>query len=211
MHKGIILLVKPEFNDRGTALEQVRDFMEDHENSVWDWWVVGGRWTQTLCSKVKEFNKWANEFLLSKEPKVDGKNSEWISQQTVDDNQDVLQKQWKKMGLTGKNSHCNHYELGDNGGTYDVMPLSECLDVVNSWKQDHIEEGKKKLKDAEGWLNGEIKTNSYDMYGYVITKAGKLFQQEFFDECNVFNVENSNYSVPEDVDGWWAVMVDIHN
>lgn len=213
MHKGIILLVKPEDEDNNkfSALNKAREFMDDHEGTVWDWWAVGGRWTQVLCPKTREFSQWANEFLLSKEPKVDGQDAEWISQQNVDDNQHILQKKWEDMGLIGKNSYCNHYKIGQDGGAYDAMPLSECLEVVNAWKQDYIALGKEKLKDAENWLNGETGTNNYEMYGYVITKAGKLFQQDFFDECNVFNVENYNYSVPEDVTGWWAVMVDIHN
>lgn len=212
MHKGIILLVKPDKQDatRDDVLSQVNSFMEYYEHSVWDWWVVGGRWTQTLSTKTKEFMIKADKFLKEKsanEGVIDG----IILQKVVDGSQPDLQAMWENMGCVGKNPYCNHYEIDKGGQFYDILPLSECLDVVNEWKQDYIEAGKEKLKKAEDWINGKVKVSNYSMYGYCLTIAGKLFQQEFFDGCNVFNTKQFNYSVPEDVTGWWAVMVDVHN
>ena len=43
MHKGIILLVKAA--DRDDAEHNAREFLDEYENDVWDWFQIGGRWT----------------------------------------------------------------------------------------------------------------------------------------------------------------------
>ena len=50
MHKGVILLVKSENKDNVNGL--VEEFMEPYGNgNVWDWYVIGGRWSGTLSGK----------------------------------------------------------------------------------------------------------------------------------------------------------------
>ena len=54
MHKGVILLTKA--SDRDEAVSQVESFLENYgDGDVWDWYVIGGRWSGTLNTKAKEF------------------------------------------------------------------------------------------------------------------------------------------------------------
>jgi len=211
MHKGIILLVKPDENEQDVVISQIREFMEGYEGSVWDWYQIGGRWTNKLAPKNKEFLEWVESFLLSKEPERDGKKVDWISQNTVVKHQKELQDKWIELGMEGQNSYCDHYQLGDDGNVYDVIPLSKCLETVKDYSYDYIEQGKKELVEAEYWLTGKKGKNDYNMYGYCLTKAGKIFNQNFCFDCNVYNITEDDYSIPENVDGWWAVMVDMHS
>jgi len=98
----------------------------------------------------------------------------------------------------------------------DILPLKDCFGIVKEWSFDYIERGKEEVKEAEErYLNKEDDKgnliNDYNMYGHRIKRAGEIFQQNFCFDCNVFNIEKYNYSVPEDIKNYYAVMVDIHN
>lgn len=211
MHKGIILLVKNEDGDtKADILDKVSDFLEPYgEGNVWDFYNIGGRWTCTLAPKHDDFSKWACPFLLEKENN-ENKESTFISQSVIETFQDVLQAKWEEMGMKGKNPFCNHYELSPEGGFYDIMPLKDCIDTVKHWSFDYIEAGKKQLQEANNYLEAN---KDYGMYGYLLSKAGDLFQQHLCWGCQVFNTDEEyyDYSLPTDLDGWTAVIVDIHN
>ena len=52
MHKGVILLTKA--SDKEEALDSVREFLENYgDGDVWDWYQIGGRWSNTLAPKEK--------------------------------------------------------------------------------------------------------------------------------------------------------------
>ena len=54
MHKGVILLIKA--SQRDEAKDKVQEFMVHYgDGDIWDWYVIGGRWSGTLNSKSKEF------------------------------------------------------------------------------------------------------------------------------------------------------------
>jgi hypothetical protein len=208
MHKGIILLVKTddfEGVDREWLLNAVQEFMSGYQDTVYDYWSVGGRWTQHLCSKRKEFMCWANDLFKNKK---DG----FVSYNEIEENKEALQEKWNSLGLSGQNPHCNHYNIGFEGQDYDILPLSECLEIVKDWNIDHIAEGKNKVKHADDWLTKRAgEADVYDMYGYYLKSASQFFRQEFSSNCNIYNITCENYSIPEDITGWWAVMVDIHS
>ncbi len=202
MHKGTILLCKAV--NRESAVSEIREFMECYgESKVWDWYVIGGRWTGLLCQNKDKFDKKAKEILKPK----DG----MIQQSEIEAKQPKLQQIWEDLGETGQNPYCDHYKLPDTGQDSDITPLARCLAKVNDWHQDSIKEGKQAEKHAKGWLNGERGTNDYNMYGYCLKEAANHYQQEFSFDSNVFNIESYNYAIPENTDGWWAVIVDMHN
>ena len=202
MHKGIMLIVKGD--NRKDALSEAHGFLEEYKNNVWDWYAIGGRWTQTLNSKCEEFNKWANKYLRDKS------GEKFISTQDSKDNQPTLQAKWNELGLAGQNPYADHYKLPEGGGFYDVMPLKDCLNIVKGWQQTP-ENAKKREEEAKEWLNGKRAKDNYNMYGYCLEIAANLYRQDFCFDTNVFNIENGNYSIPEDVKGFFVVMVDIHN
>lgn len=202
MHKGIILLTKPEPGE--SALNKVREFLKEYKEDVWDWYQIGGRWQSTLSPYRKAFGEKSSSLL---EPNEHG----FISQKTVDDNQVKLQQLWESLGATGFNPHSDHYKMDNDGGDYDILPLGECIDIVRDWQQT-LEDAKKELEDANRYLTkGGAKSDNYNMFGYCLRIASSLFQQNFSSECNVFNIEEYNFSIPDSVDGYFAVMVDIHS
>jgi hypothetical protein len=207
MHKAVIILT--EAQSREEALKKTRAFMEDYgDGDVWDWYAIGGRWTQTLAPQHKQFAEQAEKIL--------GKGEHgFVSQKEVDDKQGQLEELWKSLGGKGKNPYSNHYDLPEYGNENDAMPLADCLEIVKSWQQN-VEHAKKAEEEAKKWLGrtnektGE-KYDDWHMYGYSLKCAAALYKEEFSFEANVFNTDTYSFSIPEDPAGWFAVMVDMHN
>lgn len=204
MHKGVILLTKA--SDKEEALEKVESFMEQYgDGDVWDWYQVGGRWQNELAPKeLKEkFYEVIKTFL--KQEKFG------ITQQEIDKNAVKLQNTWENLGLKGTNPYADHYSLKAEGNAYDVLPLNECLPTVKDWVKDRVKE---KEKCWEKLLSAKEKADNgeYDMSGYYAGIYRDLDYGNFSFECNVFNIDDyDSESIPEDIEGWWAIMVDMHN
>lgn len=201
MHKGVILLVKAD--DRDEAIEKVNAFMEPHGNGdVWDWYVIGGRWSGELNQKNKEFTEKAKVlFSEHEEEKLGG----LVSVGVVEKLQPELQRIWESIGGEGQNPYGrDNYQ--QDGSDDDVMKLSDCLDVVKSWSFDIDQRAKEQFERAEKhWANDRR------MKGYCIKKAGMIMSEEFCSDANVYNTEMWDYSIPEDTTGWFACIVDMHN
>ena len=201
MHKGIMLIVKSK--NRIEALNKTCKFLKEYKGSVWDWYQIGGRWTQTLAPIHNEFLKKTNAILE--------KEKGFLSQTEVEEKQSKLQALWEKFGGKGKNPYTDHYKLCDEGGYYDVMSLSDCIKIVKEWQQDPEKDGLEMLEEAKRWLKPKQEKNNWDMYGYALQKAANMFQQDFFFDTNVFNTEDHNFSIPKELKDYFVVMVDIHN
>lgn len=65
MHKGVIILVKA--NDRYDAYKNTVEFLESYQDTVWDWYQIGGRWSRTLNPLNKQFDAKARTFCLMKQ------------------------------------------------------------------------------------------------------------------------------------------------
>ena len=213
MHKGVILLVKA--GDKKSALESIRTFMEPYgDGDVWDWYAIGGRWTNTLAPA--EASKTWDEYAKSLLHKPD---KHFISQQDIDTNQLQLQQKWTELGLLGNNPYCNHYALPSNGNAYDVVPLMDCIEKVKDWSYDPIERAKIEEAKAKLWTKPKTEGGYLDdnqapnmsMYGYQLQCAAGIYGQTFNFDCNVFNTEDEDYTIPDNYNGWYAVMVDMHN
>jgi hypothetical protein len=117
------------------------------------------------------------------------------------------------------------YEIGGRwkdifGNNKPILSLSECLGVVKEWQQT-ISQAQEELDKAQKWLKTggntrkidgkDVPFDDYYMYGYQLKIAGQLFSQDFCFDCNVFNLENYDYSIPENVNDYYAVIVDMHN
>ena len=205
MHKGVILLTKATSKDE--AASNVESFLELYgDGNVWDWYVIGGRWNNTLAPKDKLdlFREKCKSILKENE-------HGWISQQQVDDNQELLQEAWKECGLKGSNSYCNHYNLPEKGNVYDIIPLKDCLEVVKDWCKDLTKE-KKELWDKLLKAKEDADKGEHDSTAYYAGLYRNAAYEEFCFETNVFNITTEEAEViPEDVKGYYAVMVDMHN
>jgi hypothetical protein len=168
MHKGVILLVNAE--SRKSAEKRVVDFLEGYGNGdVWDWYVIGGRWSGTLNPMYKQFA----DFVDKNFPK---ELDMGFSQQFIDSKAKDLQNIWEHMGGKGKNPY-SRSTYDQDGCKDDIMPLKECIKVVRELAQDPVKAGKNELKQADYWLK-KNKNLDYHMYGYCLEKAGKLFKQD---------------------------------
>jgi hypothetical protein len=201
MHKGIILLVKA--TDRGDAIEKVNEFMAPYgEGKVWDWFVIGGRWSNMLIpeDKAKVYREYADSILTTDMPG-------FISTKEIAIKLPLLQAKWEELGLNGNCSHVDNYSLPDTGDKYDVIPLSNCLSKVKDWVKDiptEMEAAYQKLVEAHD--------GKYSMLGYYAKELYNLDYRNFYFNSNVYDItENDAESIPEDITGYYAVMVDLHN
>lgn len=205
MHKGVILLVKTR--DKEEILSLVDQFLEPYGNGdVWDWYQIGGRWNNTLAPKDKldNFKKKCDEILVKTE-------HGWISQQKVDSKQEQLQKAWEECGLEGLNSYCNHYGLGEEGNTYDIVSLKDCIDTVKEWIKD-LEKEKEEVYEKMIQARSDAKEGKYDMSGYYAGLYKDAQYQNFCFKTNVYNISTDEAeTIPEDIEEYYAVMLDIHN
>lgn len=207
MHKGVILLT--EASNKKEALEKVESFLEPYgKGNVWDWYAIGGRWNNTLAPKelIDQFHIVVDNQILKK---TDG--MPFISQQQVEQNQDKLQEAWESLELKGLNPYCNHYQLPEEGNTYDVVKLSDCIDTVKEWIIN-VPGALEELWNSMVEARKEVDNYKYSMVGYLAGKYKDLEYDNFSFETNVYNIDTDEAEkLPELLDGWWAVMVDMHN
>lgn len=207
MHKGIMLLVKTTV--RQEVIRKVEEFLGEYKGDVWDWHKIGGRWSGTLNKHHDAFFKWVDKtWPIEKE--AYGRSYNWIEQHLSE-----FQRFWESLGEKSKNPYSRDTFISRDYDTIykdDVMSLCDCLEKVKEWQQDPVKDGMKEIKEAERWLAPRnTKGNDYNMYGYCLKAAAEILQQHFSFEANVFNIEEYDFSIPKDCQGWFVVMIDIHN
>lgn len=88
-----------------------------------------------------------------------------------------------------------------------MLPLAHCIDKVREYAGDAVNRAEEELKQAEEYkAKGDM-----NMYGYCLSCVTKVYQQQFSFEANVFNTDTYDFSIPKELDGFWAVVVDMHN
>jgi hypothetical protein len=80
-------------------------------------------------------------------------------------------------------------------------PLSKCLELVKEYANDY--------KELANRFMGIETTYDYTK-GYNLIMAGNLLCQNLFEYTNIYNLETGDYSIPEDTEDWYAVMIDVH-
>ena len=207
MNKGVILLTKASNEDE--AVSNVREFLEDYGDSkVWDWYVVGGRWSGTLNPKTKEFFEKAEAHFKAVYPQY--AKDEFLTSKMVEEQGEALNGIWDTIGGEGLNPFSRDNYSSD-GFADDVLPLTECLDVVNAWTKDmnvHAEEMWSKMIEAKSTDKG------HDMSAYFANRYAEAKYDEFCFESNVYVIDhetNNPASAIENADQYFAVMVDMHN
>jgi hypothetical protein len=212
MHKGVICLTKAA--DRDEAISNVQSFLEQHgDGDVWDWYVIGGRWSGTLNTKAKEFFEKTKVHFETTYP--DNK-APFLTQKMVEEQADALQKIWDDMGQTSKNPYSrNQYDkvTGDD----DVVLLSDCVDVVNEWKKDLNAEAEEHFQKMIEEHENEKENPQSTMSAYYAGLYRDCKYDSFSFESNVYDIENHTNNPeealkePEKMYLWFAVMVDMHN
>ena len=202
MHKGVILLTKAE--NKEDAQSNVEQFLEPYGNDiVWDWYVIGGRWSGTLNKNRKEFNERARKLF---------KNKDFISMKDVEKNKDKLQKIWEDLGETSLNpkSRINSFNGNDKDNTNDIMKAKYCKPILKEWVKDMVKEAEKFWEKVLEERKKEVKRNSMSMSGYYAGLYGKCLNDEFSFESNVYDIVEYTNKLPKSLKGYFAVMVDMH-
>lgn len=198
MHHLTILLVKAD--DKQSARDKAAEFLEPHgDGKVWDWYQFGGRWSGVLDPKRDEFYEWA-----SAQPK-DENGGDFFTCQNINKNKEMLQSKWEEMGGHGVNP------LTRNGGIPsmgeqddDVAPLADCVETVKKHlinREERLEELAKEFNDPEKKSYRSVFAEEYANLDY----------DRFYFESAVYDAEQETNSFPDDISGYWAVVVDKHN
>jgi len=97
--------------------------------------------------------------------------------------------------------------------SYEVLPESsgpftqrrnELLEFVKDWDWK---------KDADGFLQQaeQYKADGlFKAYGYNLIRAGELYAQYLTVDAYVYNIDNSDYSIPKEGKNWWVIAIDFH-
>jgi hypothetical protein len=173
MHYLYIVAVKKERDtEKENLLNEVRGQLEQEgfasEGGFWsgsksDWFVMGGRWSGHLQEiKLKDWHKKANELV-----KKGKKDTDFISQQDIDDNKDALQELWVSLGGKGQNpwnrDTYNHFGEEDDcmlldQELYKALKERNLNDTEVAIYTDGYIENEMLLKD---WLEDETVVNNY--------------------------------------------------
>ena len=204
MHKGVILLVKA--SDKEEALSEVESFLEPYgEGDVWDWYQIGGRWNNTLAPKDKL------DLFREKCKSILTREEYGVSQNEIDSKQELLQKAWEECGLEGSNEYCDHYDLPEAGNMYDIVPLRNCIETVKEWCKN-LEEEQEQLWNKLLKAKEEAKDGQWDSTGYLAGQYKDAKYGNFCFDSNVYDITTQQAeTIPENIEEYFAVMVDMHN
>lgn len=201
MHKGVILLMKAE--DREGALSQANSFMNDNGGDwhIRDWYVIWGRWTSTLAVNRKEFDKKMKELV----PVTDERF--WYDVRTVENNRWLAQKTREELWMVWPSPWENHYDVHNDWWVYDVIPLKDCVDIVKEWVSDLEKEAQEYRDKMIEYKKLEDDMSAHYAWLYKNAKYGN-----FSFDSNVYDVSNYEAEkLPDDIEWYRAVMVDMHN
>lgn len=206
MHKGVILLAKA--SDRDEAMDKVQEFMVQYgDGDVWDWYVIGGRWSGTLNTKSKEFSLAAEKHFKQAYPENE---HPFLTNSMVQEQSTALEEIWSSIGGVGLNPYSRD-NYANEGSDDDAIPLNDCVDVVKEWARD---------LDAEAelaWnkmLEAKKEGTPHDMSAYYAKRYAEAKYDEFCFDSNVYDIEeytNDPAHALENADQYFAVMVDMHN
>lgn len=217
MHKGVLLLTKAL--DREEALNNVSNFMEDYQDNVFDWYAIGNRWHNILAPKEKldEFDKW-----VKKTYKHAFTENVGYAINDLENNKDrkKIQQKWESLGLKGKNIYYSAYGhstlsgfgLPEEEDDYNCILLKDCLDTVKEWCQDLDRCTEELWKKALEHKAEEEKEGKGTLSAYYAKKYANMKYENFCFDTNVFNIdEYEAEKIPEDIENYYVVVVDMHN
>lgn len=211
MHKGILLLTKA--TDKDEAKSNVESFLEGYgDGKVWDWYVIGGRWSGVLNKSAVEFYKLADKLFVAKNK---GKKKDYVSMQDVEDSATELQTIWEKLGEKSRNPfNRDNYKSGLDSDTLpttdDVMLATEAEVVIRKWAKEN--DMKKQAQEFWDKMVEEKKRGKDEtMSAYYAKRYAECQYDDFCFESSVYDIEKGTNTPPEDLTGYYCVVVDMHN
>lgn len=105
----------------------------------------------------------------------------------------------------------------------DYLETENFFDYYNVISSGTLSEKRNELDDfIDGWNWNEVadnflrlakkqkSTGNFYRYGSHLINAGQLYAQHLTTDIYVFNIDDGNYSIPTDENGWWVIAVDFH-
>jgi len=211
MHKGVICLTKA--TDKDEAISNVESFLEQYGNGdVWDWYVIGGRWSGLLNPKHNLFQEKAEKHFKAAYPE---KEHPFLTQNMVEEQSAALDTIWAEIGGTGKHPY-QRDSYANGGADDDSVPMSTCLEIINEWKTDMRAEAEKHfekmLEAREKEKGNDSKFNTMSAYYAGLYKD--CLYDNFSFESNVYDIDEGTNNIEtalENPDKYYAVVVDMHN
>lgn len=202
MHFLSMLIVNADSKKEARAA--ARDFIEQYQNHVYDWYVIGGRWSGYLTRRKLDqetYEKFSKEF---QEKKLG-----WTNAENLECKQRKLSHELFMKYFPDFKGEIPVYRdvYNQDGSSDDVMPLSECVDIVKEAVEEFnliypqiVEEAKKQILDT-----GTIER-------YTAWKLGKYAYEDTYTASHlVFDIQSYTVSVPKNYNGCYVVVVDLHN
>lgn len=91
----------------------------------------------------------------------------------------------------------------------EITPLKDCLNAVKKLEEHYRLKALKII--LRGFWRWILTTRpSIPMFGHRLVKAGELLGEVFSMEYSIWNYRNFDYSIPENVEGFWVVFADFH-
>ena len=211
MHKGVICLTKA--TDKDDAISNVESFLEQYGNGdVWDWYVIGGRWSGLLNPKHNLFQEKAEKHFKAAYPE---KEHPFLTQNMVEEQSAALDTIWAEIGGTGKHPY-QRDSYANGGADDDSVPMSTCLEIINEWKTDMRAEAEKHfekmLEAREKEKGNDSKFNTMSAYYAGLYKD--CLYDNFSFESNVYDIDEGTNNIEtalKNPDKYYAVVVDMHN
>lgn len=108
-------------------------------------------------------------------------------------------------GLLKPNVKSSEYAILDN-----IVELKDCLQIVEEWiiTEEYKEEIYQKMLQSKI----DAQDGKYDMSGYYAKVYGHIANGDFSFESNVYNItEMEAEEIPNNIEDYWAVIIDMHN
>jgi len=80
----------------------------------------------------------------------------------------------------------------------------ELMDFIQDW------DWKKSAEDFLMLAQKYKESGDLLLYGHHLIFAGELYSQDLTINTYTFNIDEGDYSVPDNDSGWWVIGVDLH-
>jgi hypothetical protein len=202
MHFLSFLIVKAD--SREEAIGRARDFLEEYQNQVWDWYVIGGRWSGYITQSNLDqatYEQFSKEFRENALGFISKDNPECKQRKRA---HELFMKYFPNF--EGDIPIYRDPYLHD-GYLDDVVPLGCCEEIIQKFIDDFhsrygklVEKAKKEI-ESDGTIN---RSTAWELGRYS-------YDDSYSTDHTVFNVENYSVSIPDNPEGYYVVTVDLHN
>jgi len=202
MHTLAILLTKATTKDE--AKTNINSFMEEYgDGQVWDWFVIGGRWSGQLNKNNQKFKDTVRERNVFEDNNM-------ISVKDVEDNQEVLQGIWEELGEFSKHPY-NRDSYDNRGNDEDIMHATKCEEIIKRHTRDIEKSIESKWQEILSARRRAKDKEMHDSSGYLAREYADLVGDDFSFESTTFDVDAYTNNPPKDLTNYYAVVVDMHN